>query len=165
MMRANVASIITGRNKVVAKVMFLHVCVILFTGGSPGRENPPSRENPRPMGPPGQGDPPLGPPWAGRTPLPTGRPPTRSSYPPRADCPPPPDPPGKHTSSIRSTSGRYACYWNAFLYCLDFLIHQVSHSKMCFNTNKSNMTQALRQAPNQSLTVRECTHTEASGSG
>ena len=25
--------IFTGRNEVVAKVMFLHVCVILFTGG------------------------------------------------------------------------------------------------------------------------------------
>ena len=46
--------IITGRNEVVAKVMFLHVCVILFTGvglraapplhretpPGPGRENP-----------------------------------------------------------------------------------------------------------------------------
>ena len=59
---------ITGRNEVVAKVMFLHVCVVLFTGGGlragpspgPGRENPP---------PPGtwQGEPPPRD-LAGRTP-------------------------------------------------------------------------------------------------
>ena len=96
--------------------------------------------------PPQQGEPPWGPParetpWAplGRenTP-PTGRPPTRSR-PPQSKPPPPPHqtPPREAHSSIRSTSGRYASYWNAFLYCLDFLIHQVSHSKMCFNTNKS----------------------------
>ena len=43
--------VITGRNEVVAKVMFLHMCVILFTGGClqagrtpwPGRENPPGQ--------------------------------------------------------------------------------------------------------------------------
>ena len=47
--------IITGRNEVVAKVMFLHVSVILLTGGGgfrPGR-TPPARENPpRPGRPP-----------------------------------------------------------------------------------------------------------------
>ena len=40
------ASLITGRNKVAAKVMFLHVSVILFTGGVSGQA------------PPQQGDPP-----------------------------------------------------------------------------------------------------------
>ena len=58
--------IFTGRNEVVAKVMFLHVSVILFTGGgSPGRENPLDRETPLQGGtppdqadPPGQGEPP-----------------------------------------------------------------------------------------------------------
>ena len=45
--------IITGRNEVVAKVIFLHLSVILFTGGFFSRENPPARENP-----PGPGRPP-----------------------------------------------------------------------------------------------------------
>ena len=62
---------ITGRNEVVAKVMFLHVCVILFTGGSASASDPP----------PGR------------------RPPHRKEAPP----------------GIRSMSGRYASYWNAFL--------------------------------------------------
>ena len=57
---------ITGRNEVVAKVMFLHVSVILFTGGVLG--SPPDRENPQGPGrhphqtrqtpPPDQADPP-----------------------------------------------------------------------------------------------------------
>ena len=53
-------SIFTGRNEVVAKVMFLHVSVILSTGGEGGLQQgePPSRETPW------QGDTPL----AGRTP-------------------------------------------------------------------------------------------------
>ena len=42
-----VSLIITGRNEVVAKVMFLHVSVILFTGGASGE---PPRD---------QGEPPL----------------------------------------------------------------------------------------------------------
>ena len=47
-------SIITGRNEVVAKVMFLHVSVILLTeGGAPenspqDQADPPGRENPPP---------------------------------------------------------------------------------------------------------------------
>ena len=42
------ALLITGRNEVVAKVMFLHVSVILSTGRTPpgGWENSPSRESP-----------------------------------------------------------------------------------------------------------------------
>ena len=87
--------VFTGRNEVVAKVMFLHVCVILFTGGSPGRppswqgeppppagrtlpgtrQTPPGRENPSPAGrtpPPGPG---RHPPWdqADTAPPPPGR--------------------------------------------------------------------------------------------
>ena len=112
--------IIIGRNEVVAKVMFLHVSVILFTGGeSPGRENPPppDRENPppRPGRPPGPGRPPP----AGRTPR------TRQTPPNQADPPGPGRPPqdqapspGKPDFRIRSTSGRYASYWNAFLFLL-----------------------------------------------
>ena len=61
---------ITGRNEVVAQVIFLHLIVILFTGGG----------------------------WC--------------------QCPPPgPGTPRttRYTPQIRSTSGRYASYWNAFL--------------------------------------------------
>ena len=70
--------VITGRNEVAAKVMFLQLCVILFTGGGgslagrtpwagrpPLARRPPSRHNPPPTGrtpwtrrPPWQGDPP-----------------------------------------------------------------------------------------------------------
>ena len=154
-MTQRVNRVITGRNEVVAKVMFLHVCVILFTGGSlqagrtpppdqadhppPSRkENPPGpgRPPPRQEGgtPPDQADhPPAGartrqttPPAGGRTP------PDQADHPPgrREEPPPGPadtpldqaDPPGRENPSpreadsrIRSTSGRYASYWNAFL--------------------------------------------------
>ena len=105
------AKIITGRNEVVAKVIFLHVSVILSTGGGLR-----------------QGEPPLAgrPPWAGRPPSPAGRTPPAERPPrqrpprqgdPLAGRPPLPrrtprqgDPPG-----IRSMSGRYASYWNPFL--------------------------------------------------
>ena len=68
--------IFTGRNEVVAKVIFLHLSVILFTGGGSASMHA------------GIPTPPLGP----------GRPPPREA-----------------DSRIRSTSGRYASYWNAFL--------------------------------------------------
>ena len=112
--------IITGRNEVVAKVMFLLVSVILSTGGvsrretpwqgPPGKETPlagrpPSKETPLPGGPPGQGDPP-----ARRTPLARRTPPPRQGDPPSGRETPPP--------GIRSMSGRYASYWNAFLFRL-----------------------------------------------
>ena len=85
------SGIITGRNEVVAKVMFLQLWVILFTGGVSGRENPPAKENPPQArenppardtpqlgDPPGQGEPPwLGDsPWPGRTPQPGRTPPS-----------------------------------------------------------------------------------------
>ena len=115
---------ITGRNEVVAKVMFLHVSVILSTGGvsrekPPGqgdpktRQTPPGRETPPDQGdPPDQADPPE-----------QGRPPGREN-PPGPCRPPPPE----ADSRIRSTSGRYASYWNAFLLCgLSFtLCHSLS---------------------------------------
>ena len=97
--------IITGRNEVVAKVMFLHVSVILFTGGGVIRagRNPPAREEPpTPLAreePPGPGRPPLAreeppatrqtpwqggtPPGQGGTPLGPGRPPQPGRTPPR----------------------------------------------------------------------------------
>ena len=98
--------LVTGRNEVVAKVMFLHVCVILFTGGVSGQESPP-RQGELPLGadtpqsrhPPGQGEP---------------------SHHPREQTPPRADPRREAHSSIRSMRGRYASYWNAFLVFLNF---------------------------------------------
>ena len=97
----NMTRLFTSRNEVVAKVMFLLVCVIRFTGrGSasvhagipphpPGRRHPPGRKHPpRRKHPPGKEAPPEG------------------SSPPRKEAPP----------GIRSMRGRYASYWNAFLF-------------------------------------------------
>ena len=79
--------LITGRNEVVAKVMFLLVSVILSTGGLPqcmlGYHHTP----------PG-----------GRHPPDTT--PQEGSTPPGKEAPP----------GIRSMSGRYASYWNTFLF-------------------------------------------------
>ena len=125
-------SIITGRNEVVAKVMFLHVCVILFTGGvsrqgeppqwetPPGRENPPGQgDTPPSRHPPGPNPPQDHPPWAGRPPP--------EQTPPHVTRPPLPGPdrPPEADSSIQSTSGRYASYWNAFSfgYYYPLLVH------------------------------------------
>ena len=78
--------------------------------------------------PPGQGEPPPGP---GRHPPGTGRTtPPRQGEPPRTRQTPsgpgrPPQtrqtPPREEDCSIRSMSGRYASYWNAFLLKLIFL--------------------------------------------
>ena len=91
--------IFTGRNEVVAKVIFLHLSVILFTGGSAsvhaGIPPPPGTR----QTPPGPGRPPPGPgrpPWdQADTPGP-GRPPQTRQTPPRPGRPPPDqaDPPG-----------------------------------------------------------------------
>ena len=85
--------IFTGRNEVVAKVMFLHVCVILFTGGgcSPCRGGLPGDTPPAGRTPPRQGEPP-----PGRENPPSKENPPRQGEPPRReeDC------------SIRSMSGR-----------------------------------------------------------
>ena len=124
-------SIVTGHNEVVAKVMFLHVCVILFTGGVSrqgepsvqgelplGRENPPSGagRTPKSRHPPGQGEPPR----AGRTPRQGESP--RSRHPPRADTPPEADPPVKHTPAYGQRAagthptGMHSCsYLNSIL--------------------------------------------------
>ena len=77
-------------------------------GGSPGRENP------RQGGTPREGEPPR----TRQTPPRPGRPPrdqadtsrTRQTPPDQADTPREAD------SRIRSTSGRYASYWNAFFF-------------------------------------------------
>ena len=97
--------------------MFLHVSVILFTVGGlwrtppgPGRHPPgPGRTPPGPRRTPqDQGEPP----WTRHTPPRTRQtpPPTRQTTPPR-----PGRPPREEDCSIRSMSGRYASYWNAFL--------------------------------------------------
>ena len=76
---------ITGRNEVVAKVMFLHVSVILSTGGGLQGEAPWTGR------PPDQADPP----WAGKPPPGPGRPPQTGQTPragrtPPGPCRPPP---------------------------------------------------------------------------
>ena len=137
------STVFTGRNEVVAKVKFLHVSVILSTGGSPAGRTPPGRENPPWQGehlpgkeaPPWQGDPPgkETPLWQGRPPR-QGEPP-RQGDPPGRETPParrPPwqgGPPGRETPpGIRSMSGRYASYWNAFL-----LIYGDFFTTFCMN--------------------------------
>ena len=146
-------SFVTGRNEVVAKVMFLHVSVILLTGGVLRRTPPPDQADP-PLGPrrppqtkenpprtrqtpPDQGKPTHpprrtkeNPPKPGRTPLPPDQgepplppPPGTKENPPDQGEPPPPR---EEHCSIRSMSGRYASYWNAFLFCFSF-----------FNVNES----------------------------
>ena len=72
-----------------AKVIFLHLFVILFTrgGGIPeGTEADPPRSRP-----------------------------PQEQTPPGADTPQEQTPPREADTGIRSTSGRYASYWNAFL--------------------------------------------------
>ena len=86
----NVMSVITARNEVGARLCFYR-CVWFCSQGA---------------GVPDQVPPPPGP----------GTPPRTRYTPPGPGTPPPPDqvhPPG--TREIRSTRGRYASYWNAFL--------------------------------------------------
>ena len=59
---------VTGRNEVVAKVIFLHLSVILFTGGVCLRQTPPG-QTPRVRHPPGQTPPGQTPPQVRHTPL------------------------------------------------------------------------------------------------
>ena len=195
----------TGRNEVVAKVMFLLVSVRGVSGREnppagrpPGRETPlarrpPARRPPPPAGnpparrtpcsgrtppvkrPPQQGDPPAGRPPSrknpqqgdplarrppqqvgrenppqgdppvGRTPLLVGRPPSKET--PLQGDPRQGEPPSRETPIIRSMSGRYASYWNAFLlviywqkkikyFCQKYLLHVVC---IHLNENKTNL--------------------------
>ena len=108
-------AIITRRNEVVAKVIFLHLFVILFTeGGSAsvhaGIPPPPSlSRHPPEQTPPGTRHPP----WAD---TPWDQTPTQSRAPPGADTPPGPDPPGKQTPAygLRAASthptGMHSCF-------------------------------------------------------
>ena len=114
--------IITGCNEVVAKVIFLHLFVILFTGGGGvclgacwdttplGSRHPPRADNPPEQMSPGSRHHP-----GSRHPLGADTSP-RADFPPGADPPPQQTPPWKADSGIRSMSGRYASYWNAFLF-------------------------------------------------
>ena len=100
-------NIFTGRNEVVAKVIFLHLSVILFTRGGlpqcmvrypppsrsrhpPGADTPPEQTPPRSRHPPEQTPPRSRHPHGSRHPLPQEQtPPPRSRHPPRADTPHP----------------------------------------------------------------------------
>ena len=98
--------LITGHNKVVAKVIFLHlsvihsvhrgegVCLSACWDTTPPRADPPGADTP-----------------LDQTPHPLTR------HPPRAD-PQEQTPPQKADSSIWSMSGQYASYWNAFLFVM-----------------------------------------------
>ena len=97
--------------------VFTRVCDSVHRGGvSPGRHLPPRDQADTP--PLDQAD---TPPRPGRPPGP-GRPPqTRQTPPDQADPPGPGRPPPREEDcSIRSMSGRYASYWNAFLFDMYF---------------------------------------------
>ena len=120
-------SLITGRNEVLAKVMFLQVSVILSTGGGGlARKPPPAGWRTPPVwmenAPRLEGEPPRldgEPPPAGwRTPPAGWRTPPAGRRTPPAGWRKPPPRGGEADSGIRSTIGRYASYWNAFLFKL-----------------------------------------------
>ena len=132
--KSRLMNIITGKNEVLAKVIFSHLSVILFTGGGLARRPPCWKENPPSWmeNPPGwmESPPPAGrrtpsagwrthpPPTGRRTPPAGWRPPQLEGEPPRLEGEPPgwkETPPREADSGIRSTIGRYASYWNAFL--------------------------------------------------
>ena len=107
--------IITGRNEVLAKVIFLHLSVIHSVhgeGGVPDQAPPPRPDrNPSPRD------------QAGTSPLRTRQVPPQDQTPPGTRHPPDPPrtrhpPPGEADTGIRSTIGRYASYWNAFLFSM-----------------------------------------------
>ena len=89
-----------------AKVIFLHLFVILFRGGSA------SVHAGMPPPPPGSRD---------AIPGSRHRHPPRSRHPPEQTPPAADTPPPEADSGIRSMSGRYVSYWNAFLSCLFLL--------------------------------------------
>ena len=96
-----------------AKVMFLQASVILSTGGgefclSACWDTPGTRP---PRTPPGPHPPEPDPPGPDTHPQPPGPEPPQEQTPPVADT----HPPREADSGIRSTNGRYASYWNAFL--------------------------------------------------
>ena len=106
--------IVTGRNKVLAKVIFLHLSVILFTGGGLARRTPPGMESP-PLDqtPPNMETPGPDPPHHGETPPPAWRTPPDQTPSRHGE---PPSPTGKQTPAygLRSAgthpTGMHSCW-------------------------------------------------------
>ena len=119
--------LITGRNEVLAKVIFSHLSVILFTGGAGWRTPPPPagwRTPPRMEEPPRAGWRTPPPPRAGwRTP------PRLDGEPPRMEEPPPgwmenpPPLPREADSGIRSTIILLECILVFIIFC--FIYHSM----------------------------------------
>ena len=84
----------------------------IFWGKVPGQVPPQAGT------PPGRHPPQAGTPLQAGTPPPGRHPPGR--HPPGRHPPRQAPPPGRHPPGIRSTLGRYASYWNAFLLDLSF---------------------------------------------
>ena len=82
------------------------MCDSVHRGGGLWQEEP----HPRQGDPPGKETP-----WVGRPPQ-AGRTPPGRETPTGQGDPPAGRPPGQGTPGIRSMSGRYASYWNAFLF-------------------------------------------------
>ena len=113
----------------VTKVMFLQASVILSMGGVSASVHVGIPHTPSPGA-----DPPEQTPPRANTTLRADTHPSRSRHPPGSRHPPPPGadtpwsrhtpesrhPPPKAGSSIWSMSGRYASYWNAILFKVDF---------------------------------------------
>ena len=98
-------------------------CMLGYTPPGPGTppwSRPPKAEPPRPGTPPGADTPPPDqahhPPRTRHTTPPTRHTPTGADNPQTRHTPPWSRPPREADCSIRSTSGRYASYWNAFLF-------------------------------------------------
>ena len=127
---------ITGRNEVLAKVIFLHLFVILFTGGGvPDQVHPPgTRYTPRdqvhPLGP-------GTPPGTRYTPPGPGTPPTRYTpqdqvHPPGPGTPPRPGtPPGLQTPEYGQRSagthptGMHSCVVEMLSLCPHFFLREI----------------------------------------
>ena len=115
-----VRGIFTVRNEV-AKVMFLHLSVILSTGGgvclsacwdtTPGTRHPPQTRHP-----PGPGTPPRPGTPSDQAPTPDQAHPPEQT--PLDQAPPQTSPPGAEGYCCE----RYASYWNAFLFALCTLL-------------------------------------------
>ena len=108
--------------------IFTPVCHSVHRGGLPQcmlgchpplwtRQTPPPRPGRHPLRPGRPPGPGRHPPWTRQTPPDQAdTPPDQADTPPdQADPPGPGRPPPEADSRIRSTSGRYASYWNAFL--------------------------------------------------
>ena len=117
--------IFTVRDNSCGKVMFLHLSVIIFTGGvhplgralplgrqsPPGRHLPLSRHSPRQTLPPSEQTPPL----------------DRHT------------PPGQTPPTLPPPLGRYASYWNAFLSEHPFLLLFMDRLKMSVTPRRGQL--------------------------